>query len=235
MSIAEITDNINKLNKDVGTFRQLTDQIGTKKDTSKSREQLRDLRENIKEMAKLIKTELQRANEDRSNRQKVDQLSKSFAQILSLYDQTSKTSIQKEREFVVQMESRRDSSPINMQVSPKQQQQVADFKELNVDDELIKEYNTDIKSLESDLLELQTVFNDVGLLVDQQGQMLDNVETNVASADNNVVVARGKLSDAMRLATSARWKIVAIIVLIVVILAIIIIVIVVPICASKKC
>jgi len=234
MSIAEVTESINKLNKDVSSFRQLTDQIGSKKDTSKSREQLRDLRENIKESAKQIKNQLQKANEDRGNRQKVDQLSKTFTQILTLYDQTSKTSIQKEREFVVQMESRRDSSPIEMPRGQQKQEQV-DFKELNVDDELIKEYNTDIKALENDLVELQAVFNDVGLLVESQGQMLDNVEHNVANADNNVSDGRRKLSDAMRLATSARWKIALIVVLCIVILVIIILVIVIPICVSGKC
>ncbi|KVH90523.1 Syntaxin/epimorphin, conserved site-containing protein [Cynara cardunculus var. scolymus] len=68
--------------------------------------------------------------------------------------------------------------------------------------------------VERKLLELQQIFSDLAILVDSQGEMLDNIETHVSSAVDHVQSGNRALQNAKKLKKNSRkWMCLAIIIL----------------------
>lgn len=70
----------------------------------------------------------------------------------------------------------------------------------------IKDRHEDILRLERSLQELHSMFLDMAILVQEQGDMIDRIENSVDRAENFVHVARKKLKEAEELQSSARKK-----------------------------
>ena len=75
----------------------------------------------------------------------------------------------------------------------------------------IQERHDTVKEIEKNLLELQQVFLDMAVLVQAQGQELDNIEANVERASSFVDGGTRKLTQARRLQKNTReWTCIAI-------------------------
>ncbi|XP_038695044.1 syntaxin-132-like [Tripterygium wilfordii] len=92
----------------------------------------------------------------------------------------------------------------------------------------IQERHVAVRDLEKKLLELQQIFMDMAVLVDAQGDMLDNIESQVSSAVDHVQSGNTALQKAKSLQKSSRkWMCIAIIILLIIV-AIIIVAVVKP-------
>ncbi|WCJ43614.1 Syntaxin-132 [Euphorbia peplus] len=90
----------------------------------------------------------------------------------------------------------------------------------------IQERHDAVRDLERKLLELQQVFLDMAVLVDSQGEMLDNIESQVSSAVDHVQSGNTALQRAKSLQKSSRkWMCIAIMILLIVIIIIVVAVI----------
>ncbi|KAL1789598.1 syntaxin-3 isoform X1, partial [Sigmodon hispidus] len=78
----------------------------------------------------------------------------------------------------------------------------------------------DIVRLESSIKELHDMFMDIAMLVENQGEMLDNIELNVMHTVDHVEKARDETKKAMKYQGQARKKLIIIIVVVVVLLGI---------------
>ncbi|MXQ98150.1 hypothetical protein E5288_WYG003935 [Bos mutus] len=78
----------------------------------------------------------------------------------------------------------------------------------------------DIVRLESSIKELHDMFMDIAMLVENQGEMLDNIELNVMHTVDHVEKAREETKRAVKYQGQARKKLVIIIVIVVVLLGI---------------
>lgn len=78
----------------------------------------------------------------------------------------------------------------------------------------------DIVRLESSIKELHDMFMDIAMLVENQGEMLDNIELNVMHTVDHVEKARDETKKAMKYQGQARKKLIIIIVVVVVLLSI---------------
>ncbi|XP_027435650.1 syntaxin-3-like [Zalophus californianus] len=78
----------------------------------------------------------------------------------------------------------------------------------------------DIVRLESSIKELHDVFMDIAMLVENQGEMLDNIELNVMHTVDHVEKAREEMKRAMKYQGQAWKKLIIIIVVVVVLLGI---------------
>uniref|UniRef100_A0A4W2CI59 Syntaxin-3 n=1 Tax=Bos indicus x Bos taurus TaxID=30522 RepID=A0A4W2CI59_BOBOX len=78
----------------------------------------------------------------------------------------------------------------------------------------------DIVRLESSIKELHDMFMDIAMLVENQGEMLDNIELNVMHTVDHVEKAREETKRAIKYQGQARKKLVIIIVIVVVLLGI---------------
>uniref|UniRef100_A0A5F9CSF6 Syntaxin 3 n=1 Tax=Oryctolagus cuniculus TaxID=9986 RepID=A0A5F9CSF6_RABIT len=78
----------------------------------------------------------------------------------------------------------------------------------------------DIVRLESSIKELHDMFMDIAMLVENQGEMLDNIELNVMHTVDHVEKARDETKKAVKYQSQARKKLIIIIVIVVVLLGI---------------
>lgn len=85
----------------------------------------------------------------------------------------------------------------------------------------IKDRHDDILRLERSMQELHSMFLDMAILVSEQGDMIDRIESSVDRAQNFVHVARKKLKEAETLQSAARKKKICCFVLLVILVMII--------------
>lgn len=82
----------------------------------------------------------------------------------------------------------------------------------------IQERQDAVREVERKLLELQQIFLDMAVLVDAQGDMLDNIETQVSSAVDHVQSGNTALQKAKSLQRNSRkWMCIAILILLIIV------------------
>ncbi|XP_073150115.1 syntaxin-132-like [Henckelia pumila] len=87
----------------------------------------------------------------------------------------------------------------------------------------IQERHDAVRDLEKKLLELQQIFMDMAVLVEAQGDMLDNIESQVSSAVDHVQSGNTALQKAKSLQRSSRkWMCIAIIILLIIVAIIVV-------------
>ncbi|KAF3588445.1 hypothetical protein F2Q69_00032463, partial [Brassica cretica] len=83
----------------------------------------------------------------------------------------------------------------------------------------IQERHDAVRGLEKKLLDLQQVFLDMAVLVDAQGEMLDNIENMVSSAVDHVQSGNNQLTKALKKQKSSRkWMCIAILILLIIVI-----------------
>ncbi|CAN9515020.1 unnamed protein product [Ophioblennius macclurei] len=83
----------------------------------------------------------------------------------------------------------------------------------------IESRHKDIVRLESSIKELHDMFVDIAMLVESQGEMIDNIEQNVSKSVDHIFEAREETKKAVRYRAKSRKKTVIIVVLVVLALA----------------
>ncbi|XP_069153883.1 syntaxin-132-like isoform X2 [Solanum lycopersicum] len=87
----------------------------------------------------------------------------------------------------------------------------------------IQERHDAVRELERKLLELQQIFLDMAVLVDAQGDMLDNIESQVSAAVDHVQSGNTALQKAKSLQRNSRkWMCIAIIILLIIVAVIVV-------------
>ncbi|KAJ0266150.1 Syntaxin-132 [Hirschfeldia incana] len=87
----------------------------------------------------------------------------------------------------------------------------------------IQERHDAVRELEKKLLDLQQIFMDMAVLVDAQGEMLDNIESQVSNAVDHVQSGNTALQRAKSLQKNSRkWMCIAIIILLIVVAVIVV-------------
>ncbi|XP_058204330.1 syntaxin-132-like [Rhododendron vialii] len=82
----------------------------------------------------------------------------------------------------------------------------------------IQERHDAVREVERKLLELQQIFMDMAVLVDAQGDLLDNIESQVSSAVDHVQSGNTALQNAKKLQRNSRkWMCIAILILLIII------------------
>ncbi|KAG9272205.1 syntaxin 3b isoform X4 [Astyanax mexicanus] len=89
----------------------------------------------------------------------------------------------------------------------------------------IESRHKDIVRLESSIKELHDMFVDIAMLVESQGDIINNIEVNVSKAVDHVEVAKAETKKAVRYQSKARKKMIILGVVILVVVIIIIIII----------
>ncbi|XP_041038560.1 syntaxin-3-like [Carcharodon carcharias] len=85
----------------------------------------------------------------------------------------------------------------------------------------IESRHKDIVRLESSIRELHDMFVDIAMLVENQGEMVDNIEVNVNKSAEHVETAKAETKKAVRYQSQARKKTIIIVGILVIILAIV--------------
>ncbi|KFY24392.1 hypothetical protein V493_05275 [Pseudogymnoascus sp. VKM F-4281 (FW-2241)] len=231
-------DLMNKLFTLTGNISRLSNQVallGTKRDTERVRERVHDLLEETTEDFKNIGEGVKRIQswEDVSPSQKYTQqkLSREFQATLTEFQNVQRGALEKERATATAARAALEqaSSPSGEGGSPGfgQQQQaqeqlrLASQDEVDFQDSLIVERETEIRNIEQGVSELNELFRDVAHIVGEQGEQLDTIAANVENTRSDTRGADVELRSAARYQKNARSKACMLLLILAVILTII--------------
>ncbi|XP_075264727.1 syntaxin-12-like, partial [Convolutriloba macropyga] len=95
---------------------------------------------------------------------------------------------------------------IIMQHQQQQQLQQEDDNSIDVDLEIVREREAQLRKLEADMTDLHGIYQDMNAMTMEQGERIDDIEANVDVAVTEVKSANVQLKDAVVLQSQARRK-----------------------------
>uniref|UniRef100_A0ACB8GCJ2 Syntaxin-7 n=1 Tax=Sphaerodactylus townsendi TaxID=933632 RepID=A0ACB8GCJ2_9SAUR len=193
-------------------IQRVLNQLGTPQDTHELRQQLQQKQQYTNQLAKetdkYIKEfrSLPSVSEQRQRKIQKDRLVNEFTTVLTNFQRIQRQAAEREKEFVARVrassrvsggvpeESYREGTLVSWESQP--QSQIPD-EEITEDDlRFIEERETAIRQLEADIMDINEIFKDLGMMIHEQGDIIDSIEANVETAEVHVQQANQQLSRA---------------------------------------
>lgn len=238
-----------QMTTNVSSFKRLVDALGTNKDTRELRGKLNKQRENIGQMAKdaslavkrLAQTVTQSDEGADGRSQHVAQhqkLVKDFHAVLKEFQRAQRTCAERESTFLPQKEPSRGGSTYGanettaelsgyseqqalLQESRRQELMHTEG-EMEFNNALIEEREAGILEIQQQIGEVNEIFQDLAVLVNEQGQMIDDIEANIVSTAVRTKDAQRELTKADKSQKAARNKMICLAIVIAVVLIVLI-------------
>lgn len=241
--IEEIRKGIDKIDENVAEVKKLYSVIlSAPTSDQKTQDELEALTNDIKKMAnnarnklKTIERELETGEEERVSadlRIRKSQhavLSRKFVDVMTKYNEAqvdfrdkSKGRIQRQLEITGRVTT--DEELEEMLEGGNTSVFTAGIVDSGISKQALSEIESrhkDIVRLESSIKELHDMFVDIAMLVESQGDIIDNIEANVSKSVDHIAAAKIETKKAVRYQTKARKKVVIIVCVVLVVLAII--------------
>jgi len=240
-----IGTNIQKILQNVSSMQRMIVQIGTPQDNIQLQNQLHTIQHYTGQLAKDTSTHLHdlsngvatlSPSEQRQWRLQKERLQNDFTKALNSFQGAQRTVAQKEKEVIKAAKRANAGTGIP---GPNGQKNLIDIEEgqlsaeeqqkrqqmliqEEVDVEQLQERERAIRQLESDILDVNTIFKDLATLVHDQGEVVDSIEANIESTHVRVQEGTEHLRQAETYKTRARKKKLCLAIVGVIILAIII-------------
>ncbi|KAG2118522.1 t-SNARE [Suillus cothurnatus] len=204
-----------KINSNVQGILKLVDQLGTTKDSATLRKSLHDLTETTRAMAKRGSEDLKKiastATASPQHKTSVQKISHDLQLSLVAFQRAQQFSAERQRTVVegvkiaVEDEHYDDTCRAN-----ESQARLPDYSE-----------KQEIQEIESGIHELSEIFRDLGTLVNQQGGMIDNIESNVYSIAVDTQGAAEELSTASEYQRKAGRRAACLMIILVIVVAVV--------------
>ncbi|XP_069612153.1 syntaxin-2 isoform X1 [Ranitomeya imitator] len=233
--IAKISENVDEVKKKHSTI------LSAPNPEEKTKDELESLNKEIKNIANKVRTKLKAIEQtidqdENANRSSVNLrirksqhtvLSRKFGEVMTAYNETqiqfrerSKGRIQRQLEITGktttddELEEMLESGNPSIFTSDIISDSQITRQALNE----IESRHKDIMKLESSIRELHDMFMDIAMLVETQGEMINNIEKNVENAADYIEHAKEETKKAVKYQSKSRRKgwIVAILVLVVI-------------------
>ncbi|KAF9887870.1 hypothetical protein FE257_009530 [Aspergillus nanangensis] len=233
-----LTENLsNQLFNLTSNITRLSDQIallGTKRDTERVRERVHNLleqtRSGFKDVAEGIKKVQTWEDVNPSQKWTQQKLSSEFKATLDEFQTVQRRALEKQRASNVAARTAVEEGQHAPEEGDQQQQQqlleeqprLANQDEVDFQESLIIERETEIRNIEQSVGELNELFRDVAHLVHEQGGQLDIISENVERVTSDTRGANVELRHASRHQKNARNKACCLLVILAVILVIIV-------------
>ncbi|KAG6919632.1 hypothetical protein DXG01_003496 [Tephrocybe rancida] len=198
-----------KMNANVQGILKLVDQLGTGKDSAALRKSLHDLTETTRAMAKRGSEDLKKLSALQASlpQQKtaLQKTSHDLQLSVAAFQRAQQVSAERQRTVVQGVklavedehpsESPSEENPNVLRQAQILQQQLSPH-ELAYQESLIQEREAEIREIESGMHELAEIFRDLGTLVGEQGQMIDDISNNIFSVRDDTGAASQELTTA---------------------------------------
>ncbi|KAM9418697.1 syntaxin-12-like isoform 1-T1 [Salvelinus alpinus] len=205
--IQTCSSNIQKITQNTAQIKSMVNQLGTGQDTSELRDSLQQIQHFTNLLAKETNKHLKdlgsvspfsAPSEQRQQKIQKDRLMNDFSAALNNFQAIQRQAAQKEKESVARARagsrlSAEDGASEEQLVSFDNQddwgQTTTQTTEEAITEEdlvLIKERETNIRQLESDILDVNQIFKDLAVMIHDQGEVIDSIEANVESAEVHV-------------------------------------------------
>jgi len=222
-----VASAIFQMTTNVAAFKRGVDAVGTPKDSREMRGKLNRQRETLGAQAKETSAAVKRLTDLAASRQNDPQvkaqhskLVKDFQAVLTEFQKTQKRCAEKESTFMppadtgsatmVPLESYQRGGDLDERASllqaQKRQEMIQIESELEFNNAIIEERETGIAEIQAQIGEVNEIFQDLAILVNEQGQMIDDIESNIVSTAAKTKTAQKELTKADRNQKSARNK-----------------------------
>ncbi|GAN04444.1 t-SNARE [Mucor ambiguus] len=226
-----VSQQVFHINGNITSIERLVGFLGTSRDTPDIRNKLHDVTEGtrdlIKETTSNIKSLTQYTTSDpkKTRQRKLEQqkLSKDFQKVLAEFQKIQRESVSKQREYVdkkkattAALQSQVDDEEGD-QVQHQEQQQLLQAddaqrriqiealdNEIEYNETLISEREGEIQGIEQGITELNEIFRDLGMLVNEQDSGIQSIYGNVLNISQNTKQAADELTTANRHQKRAR-------------------------------
>ncbi|XP_026197680.1 syntaxin-7 isoform X2 [Anabas testudineus] len=231
--VHSISSNIQRLTLLTSELQRALSLLGTEQDSSQLLHTLQQKQQQGNQLAKetdrLIKafTALPAGPDLRQRKLQKERLLNDFSAALNNFQKNQRQAADKERDFVARVRANSRMSggqpEDNFMPSFPSDSQVQTQAEAITEEDLrlIQERELAIRQLESDIVDINDIFKDLGMMVHEQGDMIDSIEANVENADISVQSATQQLARAAGYQQSSRKKI-CILVIVLTVVAVII-------------
>jgi len=245
-SVRIVSENVRQLSVNVNQIKSFSDTLGTTRDALENREELRRLIDSSRGLATDTNEALKRMSpsggpDDKTRKIQQQKLAKDFENVLKKFGEISKYAAEKEK-----------STPLPQKAPPKQQQEhnsiisyyeddndlekqglieTQRVQQLQLDNErqfmdaLIADREQGIKEIEKTVVEVNEIFRDLSHLVQEQGVMIDNIESNIEESVVKTTDGVEELRKANEYQKSSRNKMCCLALIILIVAAIIVLVV----------
>jgi len=179
-------NNLQKMKAAVNSMRKAEPRIGTKKDTAELRSGLARSREEVTALARETTALLRSLQvggagppQQRAQQQK---LAKEFQCVLRDYKSASRSTAEQERVSVAAARQQAGGGLGAVQTSERQslmsQKQMLQA-DVAISEEVVRAREREIKQIETSIVEVTEIFQDLAVIVQGQGEQIDTISTNV--------------------------------------------------------
>jgi len=237
-----ISTNIQKISQNVSSMQRMVRQLGTPQDSQELRGQLHQIQHYTNQLAKdthrarkdldLLPAPLSPSTQRQWKLQR-ERLTNDFTTALTSFQKVQRGAAEQEREEVKRARAESGSNfftehetpdPLVQLSGPGQSQTQAVMEEEDRLTEL-RERETAVKQLESDIMDVNQIFKDLATMVHEQGEVIDSIEANVETSHMSVGQGVTQLAKASEYQNKARRKKMCLFVFLVIVLIIVITVI----------
>eukprot|EP00658_Telonema_sp_P-2_P065304 TRINITY_DN54575_c0_g1_i1.p1 TRINITY_DN54575_c0_g1~~TRINITY_DN54575_c0_g1_i1.p1 ORF type:complete len:293 (-),score=66.14 TRINITY_DN54575_c0_g1_i1:218-1096(-) len=222
-SIARLGENVNQMNR-------MVSQLGGSRDTHELRQQLRGTRLETSMLVRQTKDSIQLLSNPSSYqnsdwRIQQDRLRKDFEAELKRLKDVSTKSIELEKAYMakarggrpVQSASSEDDRRVLEQEErrsllhaeqehQREQQGIQLDNMIQYNENLIAERDEDVKHMEQSIGEINDIFKDLAIMIDDQGRNLGNIEDYITSTSDNTTAATEEVQLALQQQTKSRKR-----------------------------
>lgn len=216
-----VATNIQKLGQNVSSMQRMLVHIDTQGEGL--RQQLRQLQHYTGQLAKDTAIQLKQLHDlpavDASARVQKERLNDDFTKVLDSFQRVQREAAERERAgLAVAREEEGVALPPPTQDLSRTQVMIQEDDRLKA----LQDRERGMQQLESDIMDVNTIFKDLATMVHEQGDIVDSIESNIESTAVQVETGTEQLRQAQTYQNKARKKKIILAIIGVVILAILI-------------
>ncbi|KAA8522022.1 hypothetical protein F0562_012664 [Nyssa sinensis] len=208
-----VASGIFQINTAVSTFQRLVNTLGTPKDTPELREKLHKTRLHIGQLVKDTSAKLKQASETdhraevSANKKITDaKLAKDFQAVLKEFQKAQRLAAERETAYTpfvpqtvlpssytaseLDLSSDKSLEQRALLVESRRQEVLLLDNEIVFNEAIIEEREQGIQEIQQQIGEVNDIFKDLAVLVHEQGNMIDDIGSNIEGA--NAATAQGK-------------------------------------------
>eukprot|EP00252_Welwitschia_mirabilis_P018114 TRINITY_DN40306_c0_g1_i1.p1 TRINITY_DN40306_c0_g1~~TRINITY_DN40306_c0_g1_i1.p1 ORF type:complete len:270 (-),score=53.27 TRINITY_DN40306_c0_g1_i1:160-969(-) len=204
-----------RLNTTVTTFNRLAGDLGTSRDSPKLRDQLNNARQQVGRLVKEITVRLKQISEldqqkDISAGKKISdaKLVKDFQAVLKDFQKSQQVAAEREKiQSVIPPSSsaptaagwRIEDDEEHRRLLEQQRQQLIHLEnETTFNEAIIDERGQGITEIQKQVVEVNDIFKDLAVLVNDQGTIIDDIGSNIENSHTATAQARSNLAKASK-------------------------------------
>jgi len=206
-----VATNIQKLVQNVSSMQRMLVHVETQGEGLRS--QLRQLQHYTGQLAKDTAGQLKQLSDtqvtDSGARLQRERLQDEFTKALNNFQRVQREAAEREREGLVAAKQS-DSWALAGPGEEQQQQQGQSRTQLMIEEEerigQLEQREQSMRQLESDIVDVNTIFKDLATMVHEQGEIVDSIEQNIESTTVQVTTGTEQLRQAADYQSKARKK-----------------------------